>query len=257
MIHPAVLAKWHQFSEPLEGRVHSMYLDIKGLVTTGVGNLIDSVTEAQKLPWKHADARLASKDEVAAAWRELKSRQDLSRLHWKYAASLNDLRLTDADIDALVESKLHSNERELRKAYPNWDDFPADAQLGCLSMAWAVGPGFPRIFANFSRYAVQQDWGNAKLCATIKTAGNPGVIPRNENNEICFGNAAIVVQYALDRSVLHWPDVARPEARPVEPVPDTERDPGAEALALSVAARSAVDDVLDEARREMTTDGEE
>jgi lysozyme len=36
-----------------------------------------------------------------------------------------------------------------------------------------------------------------------------------------------------------------------------EADDGLEALALSVAARSAVDDVLDDARREMTTDGEE
>ena len=38
------------FSAPFEGRLHYMYLDVKGLVTTGVGNLIDSVGAAQALP---------------------------------------------------------------------------------------------------------------------------------------------------------------------------------------------------------------
>src|SRR5690606_22446954 len=35
----SVIDRWHDFSEPLEGRVSSMYLDVKGLVTCCVGNL--------------------------------------------------------------------------------------------------------------------------------------------------------------------------------------------------------------------------
>ena len=42
MIRQSVIDRWHEFSEPLEGRVNSMYLDVKGLVTTCVGNLIDT-----------------------------------------------------------------------------------------------------------------------------------------------------------------------------------------------------------------------
>ena len=97
LIRQSVLDAWEGFSTPLEGRAHSMYLDVKGLVTTGVGNLIDTPSEAAKLPWIHESSGApASRDEIVAAWSALKARQDLSRLHWRYAAALNDLRLTDA-----------------------------------------------------------------------------------------------------------------------------------------------------------------
>jgi uncharacterized protein with NAD-binding domain and iron-sulfur cluster len=208
-MHPSVFNHWHEFSEPLEGRVHSMYLDVKGLVTTGVGNLIDSVGTAQALPWKHADARLATKAEVAAAWRELKSRQEFAKLHWKYAAKLNDLRLTDADIDALVADKLRGNVAFLERNYfTAWDTFPADAQLAILSMAWALGPGFPKTFKNCARAIVLQDWLAAAASCTIKEAGNPGVVPRNKRNRHCFANAAAVVAHDMPREILHWPLVA-------------------------------------------------
>lgn len=235
-MHQSVLDAYHRFSEPLEGRVLSMYLDVKGLVTTGVGNLIDPVGAALRLPWKHPDGSLASDAEIREQWLALKGQQDLRKLHWKYAAAVTTLRLTDADVDALVVSKLLDNARELRKAYPNFDDFPADAQLGCLSMAWAVGPGFPAIFKNFSRFAVKQDWVAAKACCKIKAEGNPGVVPRNRNNELCFDNAATVIQYGLDRSRLHWPtkaEIAEPKTRRA-PEPAITAEDRARAIAAQV-----------------------
>ena len=42
----AVRSAWRRFNEPLEGLTDWMYLDIKGLVTTGMGNLIDPVESA-------------------------------------------------------------------------------------------------------------------------------------------------------------------------------------------------------------------
>ncbi len=205
-MHQSVLAQWHAFSTDLEGRVHSMYLDLKALITTGVGNLIDSVPEAQKLPWKHADGSLATKEEVAGAWRALKARPDLARLHWKYAAKLNDLRLSDEDIDSLVARKLVEFEAHLKKSLPDFDGYPADAQLAIMSMAWAVGPGFTKTFKNFTAFALKQEWVNAGACSTIKTAGNPGVSPRNKRNLVCLRNAASVLELGSDIGELHWPN---------------------------------------------------
>ena len=206
-----VLDHYHEYSEPLEGRVHSMYLDILGLVTTGVGNLIDTPEAAAQLPWKHADGRVATRVEVGDAWRELKSRKDLAKMHWKFAAALNDLRLSDVDIDALVRSKLMANEAYIRGHYfPDWDNFPADAQLGCMSMAWAVGPGFPAKFGNFTNRVLAGDWHGAAACCTIREDGNPGVVPRNKANRVCFENAAVVVTGSLDRDVLNWPATVMP-----------------------------------------------
>jgi GH24 family phage-related lysozyme (muramidase) len=207
LIRASVLERWHQYSEPLEGRVHSMYLDILGLVTTGVGNLIDTPAQAALLPWHHEKTGApATRAEIHMAWAALKKRKDLASRHWKYAAELNDLRLTDAAIDALVSSKVQSNAAYLAKTYfldfANW---PADAQLAALSMAWAVGPGFPAKFPNWTKFAKVQDWVSAKACCKIREAGNPGVVPRNRAQELCHDNAATVRENGFDPSELHWP----------------------------------------------------
>lgn len=42
---------WISFNQSLEGRLPYMYLDIRNLVTTGMGNLIDPRQAAESLPW--------------------------------------------------------------------------------------------------------------------------------------------------------------------------------------------------------------
>ena len=51
-MHPAILAAWQTFNTPIEGMVPFMYLDTKGLVTIGMGNLIDPISVAVTLPFK-------------------------------------------------------------------------------------------------------------------------------------------------------------------------------------------------------------
>ena len=226
----AVIDTWKIFSEPLEGRVHSMYLDVRELITTGVGNLIDATqsgsptpwTPALSLPWHHElTGAPATQNEIRETWQALKARPDLAKRHWKYAAKLNDLRLSDEAIDALVHRKLLQNERELRKVFHEWDSWCADAQLGVCSMAWAMGPGFPAKFKNFTRYANAGDWDAARVSCKISTVirlklpdgsireiPNPGTMPRNRANEMCFGNAALSKAHGLDPKRLWWPDVA-------------------------------------------------
>jgi GH24 family phage-related lysozyme (muramidase) len=198
----AVLAAWHRFSEPLEGRVEHMYLDVLGLVTCGVGNLIDSRTHesaglalATALPWRRPDGTLASADEIEAQWRALRARRDLSQRHYRFARDYLETRfryaltLTDEAIDELVARKLASNEVELRKRFPSWDSWPADAQLAVASMAWAMGPGFPAAFPTFTRLMNGGDFVTAGTLAKtgrapcdINSTGNPGVVPRNRLN---------------------------------------------------------------------------
>ena len=257
-MHAATLAAWHQFSEPLEGRVHSLYVDVKGLVTTGVGNLIDSMAPALQLPWRRVsdvaqliatdDDPLASAADIAAAWNGLKAQRDkFAKLHWKYAAKLNNLRLTDGAVDALVERVLRGNVATLRRTFVNWDALPADAQLGILSMAWAVGTGFPKIFGNFTRAALAGDWTGAAASCKIrdgldtpsKADDNPGIVPRNAANRLCFANAALVLKGGFDIDRLYWPNV----------VP-----PGSKATELMADAKEAIEarDVFDAAMKKFT-----
>lgn len=221
-----------QFTEPLEGRVASMYVDVLGLVTIGAGCLIDPVSLALPLRFTHGlGGALATRDEIAAAWHTLKSRADAFKtMHYKYAAALNDLRLDDDAIDGLVLARVASSETELRRWFPRWDDFPADAQLCCMSMAWALGPGFPRTFTSFRDSANRQDWAGAGLECTINTVGNPGIVPRNAQNRLCCANAAAVIAQNLDPETLFWPSTV-PSAR--------ERDEALRAEAAAALARSA------------------
>lgn len=206
-MHRSTIEAFLSFTEPLEGRVAYMYLDIKNLITTGVGNLIDPVSAALDLPWK-IDGRRATRDEIQADWDKLKARSELSKRHHKFAAEVTRVRLEPADIDVLVLGKLTANERFLKKDFPDWDQFPADAQLGICSMAWALGAGFSRTFKNFAAAANRQDWEAASAACKIKSDDNPGVVPRNRANELCFGNAAFVRGHGLPLDALHWPKAA-------------------------------------------------
>jgi GH24 family phage-related lysozyme (muramidase) len=241
-MHKSVLEAWHSFSEPLEGRILHMYLDIKGLVTCGVGNLIDSVREAQKLPWKRqSSGELATSGEVAAAWRRLKDRQDLARRGTVHALALTGLVLSDEDVDALVARKLAENDAFITGWFPNFQAIPADAELAIHSMAWAVGPAFNRKFPNFTRVALAEDWRAAALACTIREQGNPGVVPRNKANRICFANAATVVESGLAPEVLHWPSVALPGAS----VPQAALVEDAAAVTRALATEPAITSLHD------------
>lgn len=213
---PSVRAAWASFSEPLEGRVLHMYLDVKGLVTCGVGNLIDPIGEALKLPWKYRDGTVATRVAVASAWQRLKNRPDLARRNVRHALELTQLALSDADVDALVDRKLDENEQFIKKTLSHFGDMPADAQLGIMSMAWAVGPGFTRKFPAFTRAAIAGDWAEACKERKIVEVGNPGIVPRNAANGLCFANAATVIEHDMPRETLHWPDSAH-AAAPVLP----------------------------------------
>lgn len=213
----AVRAGFRAFTAPLEGVVPVMYTDVLGLVTTGVGNLIDPVSTALHLPWvRRSDGCAATQDEIAAEWHAVKSSRRRG----------SALYLRDADLDALVLHRLDANELYLSRRWANWTDWPADAQLGAHSCAWAAGPAWAA--PHFDAAASAGDFG---ACAgTPGTDGNdpadrghawlrdtkpeddargvhgptlnPGLRPRNLKNQALFANAARVLAEALDPDLL-------------------------------------------------------
>lgn len=202
----AVRKAFHDFSEPLEGRLPFMYLDSaepRGLVTVGVGNLCPA-SLAISLPFKHADGARASRQEILAEWSRVEERQDLKRLGGGAFRIVTQLRLDGIDIDTLVLAKLTEVDQQLRGKLSEWEEFPADAQLACLSWAWAVGAHspYPRMFEalrdrNFRAAAAE--------CTINPQRGT--IVLRNERNRALFRNAAIVVERGLDPETLYYPIV--------------------------------------------------
>lgn len=116
-VRQAVLDIWNDFNRPLEGRVHFIYLNVKGLVTTGLGNLIDSTADAEQLAWQHADGTPASTDEIERSG------------NWSRAALISRRRsaarspptrsfLADEEIDRVVLLKLGQMETTLKGREP-------------------------------------------------------------------------------------------------------------------------------------------
>ncbi|MEU4194461.1 hypothetical protein AB0E69_21365 [Kribbella sp. NPDC026611] len=209
---------WVTFNEPLEGVLAFMYLDAKGLVTTGMGNLIDaSHTElsepsaeereashalAAELAWLRADDTPASYDEIVQEWDAVKSRMDLAPAGGgHFAPPVTSLHLDSGEIDRIVGEKLVQNENYLvgRAEFSDFANWPADAQLGLLSMSWALGPAFR--FPKFQAFAASRDWeGAAEECTFGPHVGT--INTRNALDQQAFHNATRVDAEGLDPSEL-------------------------------------------------------
>jgi GH24 family phage-related lysozyme (muramidase) len=232
-MYPSVLTAMPRLNKPLEGFVLWPYQDILGLVTIGVGCLIESQNSADRaalalpLPWVGGPTAQTIRQEFAKVDAYPKA------MHFNQYRNACSLRLTEEGVDELLELRAHQFEATLIKGFPGWNDWPADAQLGVLAIAWACGPGFWVQFKNFREYANKRDWTNAARCAAIRTAGNPGVVPRNAQVALCLANSAeIDSPDGYGTPALYWPGHVA-SAVP----PDT--DP--RAIPLSVQAAAAAD----------------
>jgi hypothetical protein len=192
-----------------------MYPDVLGKVTTGEGDLIDSIADAQALPWQNPDGTLTSAAEVASAWTIVKNcgLEALGGMSAQVQA-LTTIRLTAEAVAALVRNKLLSNEKILAAHFGDAYTFaPADAQLGLHSVAWACGPAaitepglhhFPLFAAAFAA----SDWTTCAVQVEMSAQDNPdnNLIRRNTLDRTLFLAAARVVEQGLDPDVLHYQD---------------------------------------------------
>jgi hypothetical protein len=209
-----------QYSSELEGVFTSPYCDVRRLVSAGVGFLCDPIERCIVLDWWIGDRR-ATISEITNDWHALKDRAlrmtDEQMQHWtaQMQAPLTSIRLKQEAIERLTIQKLHANYDYIEKhLIPSIGSAPADAQLGAMSLAWAVGAGFdmtnpPR--TEFVKAFEAGDWQSAKAHARLRETGNRGVTDRNRRQELCFDNATTVVARGLDPAALWWPNACPKE----------------------------------------------
>lgn len=163
-MHDAIPTVWIDYNQDLEGIVTTMYADVLGLVSIGMGNLIDPIELAVTLPFHLPGGIPATTAEIRRAWKAVKDDPNCRVRGWKYAAELplNNVRLYMADVEKLVEEKLRQNDRFLLSRFPDWEARPADAQLAVHSMAWAMGPAF---FRKFPRFTLAFGRGDYAACS--------------------------------------------------------------------------------------------
>jgi GH24 family phage-related lysozyme (muramidase) len=132
-MYDSVRQNFLAFSTQFEGRVPYMYLDVKGLVTIGVGNLIDPIALALPLPFvfKADPSTTATQDDITADWNAVKADPALTRQGHLAADPITKQMLTDDSINSLVLSKADHFEATLKQTteFSSFDTWPADAQL--------------------------------------------------------------------------------------------------------------------------------
>ncbi len=202
LIRDAVRAAWPGFDAEFDVRTPHMHLDARGMVVTGLGNLIDATAAPFGLPtgneqvrshrmavslgWQHGvHGPIAGEAEVRTEWDTVKQRTDLAGAGPERFADLTELRLTDVAIDHLIEVRLDGFADYLSRRPPffGFAEWPAAAQTALLSMAWALGPAFrlPR----FEAYASAMDWrGMAAECRLQPELGS--LRRRNDRNQELF-----------------------------------------------------------------------
>lgn len=198
----SVIANFVKIQTQWEGYLDYMYTDSIGLVTTGMGNLIDPVTRALQLAWYHRVGNsIATPDEVAEEWQRVKAAHVPGAYDAPKDVRITSLYLHPEAIQSLVQTTLEVNEGILCGWLTNFGSFPADAQMCIHGMAWAMGPGFPHYFPSFVRAAQDNDWDGARLQSHFRLEAKQ----RLAGHDLMLQNAAKVVGVAGDLSVLHYP----------------------------------------------------
>ncbi|GFJ81500.1 hypothetical protein Phou_056800 [Phytohabitans houttuyneae] len=204
---------WLRFNLPLEGQVHFMYLDVKGWVSTGVGNKIDqtaaemsapsdaersaSLNLANQLQWTDKNSgAVASPDQVAADWDAVKGRLDLAAKGHLAFEEMTQLRISNEEVFRVVSGKLAEMETVLkgRPEFTAFDTWPASAQLATMSMCWGMGPMFR--FPTFQGHVAAANWtGAADECRFNPDEGTIRI--RNKLDRAHFLAAAAVAAQGL------------------------------------------------------------
>lgn len=220
------------WNEPFEGYCLHPYLDTKGLVTVGVGNLIDASPKvpawspALPLPWKVGE-RMASDEEIVGQWRKLKSfavpEKTIEEWRKNHGAAplplqlrgggrpemqaVTTIRLTKDDVSVLVRRVLLDMASTVRAQFPAFDEWPADAQLALLSVSWARGAhGYASEFPKMTAALRGRDFETAAQECGL--AG--GYEDRDAANRRCFLAAARCERDGLNPELLHYADAAPP-----------------------------------------------
>lgn len=142
-----------------EGFELLLYLDEKGIVTTGVGNALFTSADALALDWRRPDHTPASDAEVLGAYAAVSARKDLAGHGAGAFTAVTMIRTTAASIGALIDRDIARYEGILRQQWAEWDAAPWPAQLALLRLAWACGPYFAPRWPKLHAAWTAKDWG--------------------------------------------------------------------------------------------------
>ena len=141
-----------------EGCIDHMYLDTRGNVTIGIGQLVPSAEFARTLRLVMRDSGEAASAQQIAEDYDNVSAQQAGMAAARYRP-FTRLVMTQDDIDALLENHIGEFYAALQREISDFDSFPDAAQEALLDMAFNLGvSGLIKKFPKLVSAAGRQDW---------------------------------------------------------------------------------------------------
>jgi GH24 family phage-related lysozyme (muramidase) len=212
----SVVQSFVPWSSPLEDYLDYPYTDAQGLVTTGMGNMIDSVAPGQKMgvncghgtstPCGQSTPTAAARalpwnGDIAADWARLKAAWP--KVQSTACKSITSARLSTAAVQALIASAMRANETAILAFMPNFASIPADGQLAAHSMSWAMGTGG---LASYKSLISAVNAGDYATAAAQSHMRGVGIDMRNLGNQLLWLNAAAAKSLGANPDHLYYLD---------------------------------------------------
>jgi GH24 family phage-related lysozyme (muramidase) len=174
------------FIAPSEGNLAHMYLDSKGFVTVGIGNLLPDADTACALAFvNRTTSNPATRAEIVADF-DAVSKQMKGKIARSYR-QFTSLDLPDVQINQLFQKRIEGFQKELRKSYAKYDSYPGRVQLAMLDMAFQLGTyGLKNKWPNLNKAIDGEDW-TAAAAACRRPDANA---IRNDGTKALFEQAA-------------------------------------------------------------------
>lgn len=128
-----------------ETAVPWMYLDTRGLVTAGIGQMLPDAASAQALAFLHADGTPAPPDAIRADFDRVRALAPAQPCH-AYRSPTSPT-LAEPTMTAMLTTIVTANDAVLRARLPDYDGFPTPAKLALLDMLYNLGEN--RLFGKY------------------------------------------------------------------------------------------------------------
>jgi len=131
-----------------EGVIPWMYLDTRGLVTVGVGQMLAAVSAAQALPFIDANGNPVASDVILAEYNRVAG-LPMGQTPGTYRTDASPT-LAAASIDSLLMGRVQDFDQQLSAKFANYAAFPDPAKLGLLDMIYNLGPA--KLFGTYPSF---------------------------------------------------------------------------------------------------------
>jgi GH24 family phage-related lysozyme (muramidase) len=145
-----------------EASIPWMYLDSRGYVTVGVGDMLPNVTSAQALAFVDSSSQPASPAAILADFQRVAAMT--SNLTANAYRTATALQLPTDAVTALLMARIRDFDQNLSAKFSGYSTFPDPAKLGLLDMIFNLGAyKLFSTYPTFMRYVENTDWAGAAL----------------------------------------------------------------------------------------------